>query len=213
MRFLTLALLNLAMMLSMPMAAWAAGESLGEQLLEGLEDVLLEEAPIEADPPTAPRTPLQRVEQGMRTAEALLARPSSMKQTVKVQRQVVAELDALIAQLEKQKPCGDCQKKGSSAKRASDRPSNKPGQGNSAARDSTDRLNQSATPPADSGLANKASMRELLKNLWGHLPARSREQMLQSFSGEFLPQYELEIEQYFRRLAEEDHVQARRASE
>ena len=43
----------------------------------------------------------------------------------------------------------------------------------------------------------------MVKDLWGHLPERSREQMLQSFSDEFLPKYELEIEQYYRRLSEE----------
>ena len=34
-------------------------------------------------------------------------------------------------------------------------------------------------------------------------PERVREQMLQSHDDEFLPKYELEIEQYFRRLAED----------
>ena len=42
-----------------------------------------------------------------------------------------------------------------------------------------------------------------MKSLWGNLPVRSREQMLQSFSDEFLPKYEIEIEQYYRRLSEE----------
>jgi hypothetical protein len=43
---------------------------------------------------------------------------------------------------------------------------------------------------------------ELAKGLWGHLPERSRDEMLQSFSDEFLPKYELEIEAYYRRLSE-----------
>ena len=52
----------------------------------------------------------------------------------------------------------------------------------------------------------------MVKALWGHLPERSREQMLQSFSDEFLPKYELEIEQYYRRLSEEQgESQASRA--
>ncbi len=46
-------------------------------------------------------------------------------------------------------------------------------------------------------------LNEMVKALWGQLPERSREQMLQSFSDEFLPKYELEIEQYYRRLSEE----------
>ena len=75
----------------------------------------------------------------------------------------------------------------------------KPGAaGRTAARDSTDRLDSSSAKPVDKGEVN-----EMVKALWGHLPERSREQMLQSFSDEFLPKYELEIEQYYRRLSEE----------
>ena len=45
-------------------------------------------------------------------------------------------------------------------------------------------------------------MRELIKGLWGELPAHQREQMLQLPIEEFLPKYELLIEKYFRRLSE-----------
>jgi hypothetical protein len=48
-----------------------------------------------------------------------------------------------------------------------------------------------------------ARMRTLLQDLWGELPGRQRERMLQLPVEEFLPQYELLIEQYFKRLAEE----------
>jgi hypothetical protein len=41
------------------------------------------------------------------------------------------------------------------------------------------------------------------------LPEREREQMLQSFSGEFLPKYELELEKYYRRMSEEREAAAR----
>ncbi|KKK95447.1 hypothetical protein LCGC14_2672730, partial [marine sediment metagenome] len=47
-----------------------------------------------------------------------------------------------------------------------------------------------------------ARMQEVMKKLWGELPQRDREQMLQSPPEEFLPKYELLIEQYFRRLTE-----------
>ena len=42
-----------------------------------------------------------------------------------------------------------------------------------------------------------------MKQLWGELPQRDREQMLQLPVEEFLPEYELLIEDYFRRLSEE----------
>ena len=48
----------------------------------------------------------------------------------------------------------------------------------------------------------------MVKALWGQLPERSREQMLQSFSNELLPKYELEIEQYYRRWSEEQSQEA-----
>ena len=42
-----------------------------------------------------------------------------------------------------------------------------------------------------------------MKDAWGHLPQHAREQMLQNSPERFLPQYELLIEQYYKRLAEE----------
>ena len=42
-----------------------------------------------------------------------------------------------------------------------------------------------------------------MKDSWGHLPAKTREQMLQNSPERFLPQYELMIEKYYKRLAEE----------
>ncbi len=49
---------------------------------------------------------------------------------------------------------------------------------------------------------NMEEMHSLMKALWGELPQRQREQMLQQPVEEFLPKYELLIEQYFKRLAE-----------
>ena len=42
-----------------------------------------------------------------------------------------------------------------------------------------------------------------MKDVWGQLPAREREQMLQSPPEQFLPKYELLLEKYYKRLAEE----------
>ena len=43
----------------------------------------------------------------------------------------------------------------------------------------------------------------MMKDVWGQLPERAREQMLQSPPEKFLPKYELLIEKYYQRLAEE----------
>ena len=46
-------------------------------------------------------------------------------------------------------------------------------------------------------------MQILIKEIWGHLPPKTREQMLKSYGEQFLPQYEDLIVEYFKRLAEE----------
>jgi hypothetical protein len=154
---------------------------------------------------------LARVRNDMRRAEALLGRPATppnttpLQQAGEVQKRVVAQLDELIAELCKQRQGGQGQNSNSPAPQPSQRSgakSSKPNRsaspGKSPARDSSDPLNQT-----DAQAVDKADVDELVKHLWGHLPERSREQVLQSFSDEFLPKYELEIEQYYRRLSEE----------
>ena len=129
----------------------------------------------------------------------------TLQQAGEVQQEVVTQLDKLIAELSKQ--CKSCngQSAGGPPKpsQASQSKPGKPGaaagSGQTAARDSTDRLDSSTAKPVDKG-----DIEAVVKDLWGHLPERSREQMMQSFSEEFLPKYELEIEQYYRRLSEEN---------
>ena len=47
----------------------------------------------------------------------------------------------------------------------------------------------------------------LLKDVWGELPPRLRQQMLQSSVEKFVPKYEFEIEEYFKTLAEQQQEQ------
>lgn len=201
-------------------------ESLGSELLDDL-------APSEFDQPaaeprnraTAPRfddlgedigqpsgsLSLARVRMGMQHAKSLLSAKQAavdvptFEQAGEAQQQVVAQLDKLIAELSKQCKNCQCNSSGQSPK-PSQRSQKKPGKpgsaagsGKTAARDSTDRLNSTSAKPVDKG-----DLEAAVKDLWGHLPERSREQMMQSFSEEFLPKYELEIEQYYRRLSEEN---------
>jgi hypothetical protein len=153
---------------------------------------------------------LVRVGQGMKRAESLLGKSSisnnggPVEEATTVQRQIITQLDQLISELSKQCQGGQCQP-GSQPPGPGQKSQTKPGdstsaavQGQSAAPDSTDRLNSASAKPVE-----KADIDELAKQLWGHLPQRTREQMLQSFSEEFLPKYEREIEEYYRRLSEE----------
>jgi hypothetical protein len=154
-----------------------------------------------------PSGPLQlaRAGQGMRQAELLLRKEATLDQASDAQVQVVAQLDDLIRELSKQ-----CNGQSGATSNASPPPSqrtqrkpgktgNRPGQGSRAARDSNAQLRDSASDRVSS----KDELEKRVEQLWGHLPERQREQMLQSFSDEFLPKYELEIGRYFERLSEE----------
>jgi hypothetical protein len=159
---------------------------------------------------------LERVRVDMQRAQSMIAAKNAaagapdLKQAGDVQQQVVAQLDKLIAELSKQ--CKNCQGSSSSSsqsqtpkqasqKKPGGKSSTMPGRGQTAARDSTDRLG-----PANRRLLDQGDVERMVKDLWGHLPERSREQMIQSFSEEFLPEYELEIEEYYRRLSEDDEI-------
>jgi hypothetical protein len=158
------------------------------------------------------RQPLVRARQGMQQAESLLARRDAdtgqdhVRQASAVQREVVEQLDKLIAELAKQSQGGNSQPSDASPE---PNPSLQPkpgksgdaaGRGPIAAGDSKTRLDRTSAQGVQ-----KNGINDVVKNLWGHLPERNREQMMQSFSDEFLPKYELEIEQYYQRLSEEDN--------
>jgi hypothetical protein len=148
---------------------------------------------------------LDKIEHGMSTAQTLLSQAKAPDRAGAVQQGVVADLDALIAQLSKQcQGGGQCQSPQQSnqasqrSQASAAKPGAKPG-GSAPARDSTTRIGRN-----NAGAADPGERERLLKDFWGHLPPHAREQMLQLHSDEFLPQYELEIEQYYRRLSDED---------
>jgi hypothetical protein len=161
--------------------------------------------------------PLMRVRQEMQRAASLLGQSSAsrsaepLNQAAGVQEQVVDQLDELIAELSKKCQGGQFPP-GSQPPSPSNQSQAKPGnsqgaaaQGRTAARDSSDRLENAGAKPVEKG-----DIEELARELWGHLPQRKREQMLQSFSEEFLPKYERDIEQYYRRLSEEQKAESAR---
>jgi hypothetical protein len=107
-------------------------------------------------------------------ADAAGRRETRRRKASPVQKRL-SDLDKLIADLSKQCQCcnGQCNKP--------PKPGQKPGKpgaagrGRTAARDSTDRLDE--RPPSQ---LTKA-VNEMVKNLWGHLPEHNREQMLNRF--------------------------------
>jgi hypothetical protein len=149
---------------------------------------------------------LMRAGQTMVQAETLLRKEATIAQAGEAQQQVVVHLDQLIAELSKQCNCSGgkpSDRPPSPSQRSQAKPGksgSKPGGSNAPARDSNDQLNATANQAAGQ---SQRDLQQIVKHLWGHLPEREREQMMQSFSDEFLPKYEREIEQYYQRLSEE----------
>jgi hypothetical protein len=205
-------------------------QSLDDALLEGLDNELLEgagemrkpsqakddAAPKAADPPaeaiddTQPveaDDPLVHISQEMRMVEEYLPQAARRGHAEQLQRRIVDDLARLIDQAEQQrsqKASSSKQQKSKSTQERKQVQQPKQAQGNAGkdsnkpAEDSSNRLGKAEAARPDPEL-----FKRMMKDTWGHLPARDREQMLQTTPDKFLPQYELLIEKYYQRLAEE----------
>lgn len=153
--------------------------------------------------------PLFQIGEQMHAIEHRLEAPRpGDTETPTLQQQIVDELAQLIEKLEQQQnsqqpSAGSKSPPGSSTERKPVRQpaaaGTSPAAGdNRAAKESTERLgkNEVHAPSTD-------EIRGLMKDVWGQLPAREREQMLQSPPEQFLPKYELLLEKYYKRLADE----------
>lgn len=201
-------------------------EDLDNELLEGVgkikpkpadekPEVVGEEMPLDQPEegedigmPSPDEDPLGYISQEMRRVERMIPKRANKAHAEAVQQQIVENLAKLIEQAQKQQAQqSSSQQKKKQQQQANKRQSpqqSKPSQGqadkdsNKPAADSTTRLSKQETVRPDA-----ETVRGLLKDAWGHLPERQREQMLQTTPEQFLPQYELMIERYYRRLAEE----------
>jgi hypothetical protein len=125
-------------------------------------------------------------------ASALNSRDLSGRATV-AQQEAVKEIDLAIARLQKQtEKLG-----GKGGEHKSGENKSAPGARSMSAPDQTNVTAAThAAAPAD-----RAAINGLVKDLWGRLPQRQRDELLQPLSEEFLPAYAAEIEEYFRVLA------------
>ena len=77
----------------------------------------------------------------------------------------------------------------------------KPGKGSSPGESAA---NANVEQPQPAGRqADMEQIQTLMKRLWGELPQRDREQMLQYPVEQFLPEYEEMIEEYYKQLSRE----------
>ncbi|MGD9723696.1 MAG: hypothetical protein AB7O59_04915 [Pirellulales bacterium] len=152
--------------------------------------------------------PLARVSQQMRTVEELIPRAKSRSHAQQVQDRIVDDLTRLIEQAETQKSQQSSSSKQQQSQSTAERKSVKQPKQQSGgqadkdssqpAKDSTNRMGN-----AEAARPDPEQFMRIMKDSWGHLPPRDRQQMLQNTPDKFLPQYELMIEKYYQRLAED----------
>ena len=155
---------------------------------------------------------LAPIGEAMRKVEGRLASGDTSDSTQTLQKQIV---DALAKLIEQGAKSGNSSGSGApspspSASTPESQQNQASQQGNSGgnapgddpSRDSTDRLGE-----ADHQDARRRQMQAVFKQAWGHLPERVREEMQSAAGEKFLPKYERIIEDYFRRLAEENAAQ------
>ena len=136
---------------------------------------------------------LRLAKEHMQGAQAALAERNATGRASAMQREAVKELDSLLAKLGKQ-----CQKCMSQCNSTSPNPNATPKPDKSGAKPGA------TTAEAGTSLApiDKGAMARLVKDRWGRLPERQRDELLQPLSEEFVPEYAAETEAYFRALAE-----------
>ncbi len=177
---------------------------------DGASDIdqsLLEQLAEGEDLGKASPDPLVSIGRRMRVAEELISRQVTSQKTQRVQQQVIEDLDRLIEEMKKQ-----CQS-GQGSSTSGPKPGAKPGRKSQAGSGENTGANQPAkesTARTDGNASDRENLlrlQQMLKQIWGHLPPKIRDQMQSSAIEEFLPRYEKLIEEYYTRLAEEGSTQ------
>jgi hypothetical protein len=157
--------------------------------------------------------PLLNIAREMHQAQSLIEKNDASQGTQFLQRQIVSDLDKLIEQAKKsgRQPQPGEKPQGVTGRKPVGQPKlDPPGKPNKSGTKDPGELpamqsNPNVKRTAKEGRPDPAVTRDLMKGiiLGLDLPPREREQMLQLAPEEFLPKYEVQIEEYYRRLSEE----------
>lgn len=150
--------------------------------------------------------PFIKLSRQVRDAERRLKEADSGEQTQEMQRKIVEDLDKLIAQIERQqqqksqsqsqskKPNAPQQGKQQQVKQP--KPGNQPGQeSDKPAADSGDQLTDKKNEKPTTG-----KLQDMLEKVWGELPERQRQDVMQASFDDFPAKYQYVIEEYFKTL-------------
>jgi hypothetical protein len=167
-------------------------------LLKALER---QSAPTQQD-----ENPLERMEPRMRDVQGRLAKADSGDETQILQKSIVDDLDTLIEQIKKGGNCptcgaAQCNKHGKQKRQTS---SQQPGQPSKPEQGNEPKEGQVTARPGTVSDEHKSADVRVVRNAWGHLPEKLREEMQQASQDSGLPKYRSLIELYFRAIAEQN---------
>lgn len=183
-------------------AAAEEDRGLEQRLLDAL---LNKEKPAAAEPTEVARRIVKQMEQ----SAGRLDDRNCDAETLKLQKQLVSDLEQLTKQLRQtapdlpsrqQQPAGkQLEPTDSEPQNGSTQPSQGEGGGrtNQPADRSTERVD-----PNSAEQAKQQHRRSLVKDIWGHLPPAVRQKMLNAYDEQTLPRYSDLIRRYYEALAE-----------
>lgn len=168
---------------------------------------------------------LERAIAGMRKACEKIESDDTSSKTLEVQQQVIKDLEDLLKllkqqqqnrqnksqQQQQQQQQKDRQKlpkqklDPQNSTKPQDQDRQQPGERTDADRS---RDAQERAEAARRALAEEARRQQLLKDVWGHLPPKLREAMLNSYNEKYLPKYEDLVKRYYEALAEKNRKQS-----
>lgn len=175
-------------------------EPLSQRRIEAWNDLLEQELAQAAVDEV--QNPLLGIARSMRLAEALIEEKESGERTQQIQGEIIADIDALLKQAKKK-----CQASASPSQSVAQRKptqppkSSKPKEGSPKSKQAT--TSNVKPGEAEGELPDMGEMMAVIKQVWGELPEKERQQMLESSVEEFLPKYAEMIERYYKRLAED----------
>jgi len=171
---------------------------------------------------------IARVIAKMRDVQSRMTRTDTGRETQQVQKQILADLDSLIQAARRQQQ-RQRQQQQNSQQQPQPNPQQSPQQQPSDQQKPSDQQQPSeSTQPSPDGkrtdgqeqatqtsqakaVASQAAQRKvILQQVWGHLPERLRERVLNMKDDKYLPKYEDLIRKYFEALAEKGNTGSER---
>lgn len=148
------------------------------------------------------QNPLLGIARSMRLAEGLIDERESGQKTQEIQAEIIADIDTLLKRAKKK--CQSCSSQCQSVAQRKPPEQPKPSPPKEGSPKPKPATTSNAKPgKAEGEMPDMAEMMAVIKQVWGELPEKERQEMLESSVEEFLPKYADMIERYFKRLAED----------